>query len=900
MKSTQIEEIQQQFSLFRLQDLTLTLADFERTSSYNQFDASTRYVMEMLKQAGFSRIERLVHKADGKTSALDCIMPEAWDQCGRSFLKITSPDIPEYERLLADSDRHPQEAVIWSAPTPKKGIDGELVTWGSLDPEHPEKACSKWVFMESRGVDIPGTRYRVLAEHGAAGLVLTNFAGLETSPDDVVWFNGQGFNGWYHEKEAPRLPVFSIPPRRAVKLLELLKKGKVIAHGEMNTRIYDGEIYTVTAVIPGESKEEYALFAHVYEPFIADDALGFGVICELGRQMIQRKVKLKKTLRVVLSMELYGFSAFLSDKKCSGRIVSAMNLDSFTHWQKLIDFRRSTISMPFFTDWFYRDWIKKYLPEFKWSESCGNLSDDTFGGDPDIGIPTNWLRNPSGIYHHNTGRYSELDWLIVKEEFPVFAGAVETLLSEGPQKDYSNRAARDFKAAAAAIQKNDALTGFEKSVRLEAEYNRYSAMLGSWERFTGGKADYKPLRKQYDQLKTKTGPIRYELFSTAENRARNIIPKRLLPGQPFCQSRVPYAKRKNISMPRLLWSLFDGKRDLLTCIRIMDGETGGRTCPAAIKNIIEALHFLEKYGYVLLHPAVSIGLKEIEEALRELGLREGMNLVVHSTFSAIGKVECGPEGFCQMLMKTIGKKGTLLMPTFTFNLYEGKDFGKPFDIRNSSSTCGILTETFRKMPGVVRSADPCHSFAAWGKHAVDFLRNHHKVPTVSEFSPLGLLEKEDGWCLTISAEGAVTFMHVVESSFGVPCLGIRTEEFPAILSDGREVKLRTWGWRAKTCPDCPANQTVKIFDTLRQHGKLREVMLGNACLSLFRLADYRKVYEALLRKADCKNRKARPRVCSVTVKSDWDNVHNRLKESPAFTGELLEFSQQQKLELISK
>ncbi|MBO4633711.1 MAG: AAC(3) family N-acetyltransferase [Lentisphaeria bacterium] len=890
MNNSRIEKIKKVFSLFDIQDHTLTLAEFERTASYNRFDASTRYVMEMLKQAGFRKIERLVHKADGKTSSLDCIMPEAWDQCGRSYLKITAPDIPEYERLLADSDRHPQEAVIWSAPTPKKGVDGELVTWESLNPEHPEEAREKWVFMESRGVDIPGIRYRALAEVGAAGLVLTNFAGLETSPDDIVWFNGQGVNGWYHEKEAPRLPVFSIPPRRAVKLLDLLKKGKVTAHGEMNIRIYDGEIYTVTAVIPGESKEEYALFAHLYEPFVADDALGFGVFCELGRQMIQRKVKLKKTLRIVLSMELYGFSAFLADKKRSGRIVAAMNLDSFAHWQKLIDFRRSPISMPFFTDWFYRDWFRKYLPDFKCGESYGSLSDDTFGGDPDIGIPTNWLRNPSGIYHHNTGRYSELDWLIVKEEFPVFAGAVEMLLSGGPLENYSNRAVREFKDAARAILNNDVLTEFEKTVRLEAEFNRYSTMLVSWEKFTGKKANLKSLSKQYEKQKNKLNPVQYNLFSPMECRARNIIAQRVFPGAPFCLSRVPYEERRKIAMPRLLWSLFDGKRDLLTCIRIMDGETGSQTKTGQIKNYIDSLHFLERYGYVQLHPAVTIGSKEIEKAFRKLGLCNGMNLVVHSAFSSIGKVECGPGGFCRLLMKTIGRKGTLLMPTFTFDLYEGKNFGQPFDIRNSPSTCGILTETFRKMPGVVRSADPCHSFAARGKHAVDFVRNHHKVPTVSELSPLGLLEKADGWCLTISAADAVTFMHVVESSFGAPCLGIRTEEFPAILSDRREVKLRTWGWRAQTCPDCPANQTVLIFDTLRQHGKIREVMLGNACLTLFRLADYRNVYEALLRKVNCKKRKVRPRVCSATVKSDWDNRRKCLKKTSAFIGELPDFS----------
>ena len=887
MKHLRIEAVEKAFSLFNIQDYTLTLAEFERTASYCKFDASTRYVMEMLKQAGFAKIERLVHKADGKNSALECIMPEAWDLCGRSFLRITSPDIPEYDRWLSDSDRRPQEAVIWSAPTPKNGVDGEIVPWTALAPEHLEEARGKWIFLESKGVDINGTAYRSLAEAGAAGLVLTNFVPEETSPDDVVWFNGQGFNSWYHEKEAPRMPVFSVPPRRARKLLELLKKGPVFAHGEMKTRIYDGEIYTVTAVIPGESKEEYALFAHLYEPFAADDALGFGVACELGRQLVRRGVKLKKTLRVVFSMELYGFSAFLADPKRRGRIFAAMNLDSCAHWNRVVDFRMSPIFLPRFTDWFYHDWFTKYLPSFQWTESRGNLSDDTFGGDPAIGVATNWFRNPGGIYHHNTGRYFELDWLVVKEEFPVLAGAVEELITVGPSGNYDRRAAREMKAAVAAMLKDPELTAFEKGVRLEAEYDRYTEMLRSWEKFTGMKADFGPLEAAYETLKGKTGTVRRELFGAAEWRSHGIVPERLRIGAPFCLSYVPYPERRRTAVSRMLWSLFDGKRDLLTCIRILDGNNNSRTLPRQIAKIIADLRFLEKYGYVRLHPAATVGEKEIQTVFRKLGLRSGMKLVVHSAFSAIGRVEGGPKLFCRMLQRTIGKTGTLLMPVFTFPLYEGEDFGQPFDYRETPSCCGILSETFRKMPGVLRSADPCHSFAAWGAGAADFVRDHHKVPTVSEFSPLGLLEAADGWCLTVSAANAVTFMHVVESSFGVPCLGVRTEEFPAILADGRKVKLRTWGWRATTCPDCPERRTAEIFELMRKAGALREASLGGAQLLFFRLADYRKAYASLLRKIPCRDRKARPRVCSATVRSDWDARRNRLKNTDAFTGEVI-------------
>ena len=596
MNQSCIEAVRKTFSLTRLQDHALTLLDFERTTSYSKFDASTRYIMEMLKEAGFSKVERLVHKADGKTSALDCIMPQAWDQCGRSFLKITSPDVPEYERLLADSDRHPQEAVIWSAPTPKGGIDGEIVTYDSLDPEHPEKARGKWIFMEAKGVDVNGACYRAMAEAGAAGFVMTNFTVMDTSPNDVVWFNGQGLNGWYHEKEAPRLPVFSIPPRLALKLLERLKKGKVTAHGEMNTRIYDGEIYTVTAVIPGESSEEYALFAHVYEPFAADDALGFAAACEIGQVISRRKVKLKKTLRVVISMELYGFSAYLADVKRRSRIRAALSLDGFTYMQAKLDLRLSTISLPYFTDWFYRDWFQKYLPSFEWAESKGNLSDDTFGGDPDIGVPTNWVRSPCAFYHHNTSRFFQPDWLLVSEKFPVLAAAVETLLTGGPAENYNPRAVREFRAAAMEILREKNLTGFERSVRLRSEFDRSSAMLESWAKFTGKTAVLKPLNAAYESLKSKIGPAGYERFSAMEYRALNIVPERLTLGAPFCLSRVPYKERRKISMSRMLWSLFDGRRDLLTCIRILDGENKTRAGAGSIKATLDALLYLEKYG----------------------------------------------------------------------------------------------------------------------------------------------------------------------------------------------------------------------------------------------------------------------------------------------------------------
>jgi len=277
-----------------------------------------------------------------------------------------------------------------------------------------------------------------------------------------------------------------------------------------------------------------------------------------------------------------------------------------------------------------------------------------------------------------------------------------------------------------------------------------------------------------------------------------------------------------------------------------------------------------------------VDLKTLKASLVKLGVKPGMRLIVHTKFSAFGGVEGGPEGFIRTLMELLTPEGTLLMPTFTFQLYEGKDYGKPFDYCNSPSATGIVSETFRKMPGVYRSADPCHPTAAWGKDAKWFVEERHKVPTVSKDSPIGRLEQKGGHILMVSCEDSVTFMHVVEFTNHVPCLGCRTEEYDGILADGKQVKLRTWGWRKGTCT---ALDTPKIFQTMRGCGEMSEADVGNAHLSLFPCSAYRTAYEPLLA-AHCPACPIRPRTVSRTVPTDWDMEKERLLSSDAFTGDL--------------
>jgi len=100
------------------------------------------------------------------------------------------------------------------------------------------------------------------------------------------------------------------------------------------------------------------------------------------------------------------------------------------------------------------------------------------------------------------------------------------------------------------------------------------------------------------------------------------------------------------------------------------------------------------------------------------------------------------------------------------------------------TTDGAIPDAFWRMPGVQRSLDPTHAFAAWGKDSLRYTRFHHRTLTMGPESPLGLLQRDGGYGLLLGVGYyANTFHHVVEMSTAAPCLGRRSEAYPVILPD---------------------------------------------------------------------------------------------------------------------
>jgi len=160
-------------------------------------------------------------------------------------------------------------------------------------------------------------------------------------------------------------------------------------------------------------------------------------------------------------------------------------------------------------------------------------------------------------------------------------------------------------------------------------------------------------------------------------------------------------------------------------------------------------------------------MKKIIADLQGLGVTPSDTLLVHSSLKSLGRIEGGAITVIQSLIAAL-PKGNLLMPTLTYE-YVTKDSPR-FSSATTPSCVGLIPETFRKYPGVVRSIHPTHSVCAYGVNAAEITANHHLDRTpVGENSPFRQLLKYNGKILMLGCGlRPNTSMHGVEETAKAP------------------------------------------------------------------------------------------------------------------------------------
>jgi aminoglycoside N3'-acetyltransferase len=150
-------------------------------------------------------------------------------------------------------------------------------------------------------------------------------------------------------------------------------------------------------------------------------------------------------------------------------------------------------------------------------------------------------------------------------------------------------------------------------------------------------------------------------------------------------------------------------------------------------------------------------------------------LMVHSSISDMRPMYEGTaQELVNLLLRLVGSDRTLVMPAFFFGTPElyHRDYyrvHRRFDVRRTPSQMGLVSELFRRSPGVVRSLHPTHSVCARGPLAREVVGTHHLSPwACGALSPFGVMGRHKTAILGLGTESyrALTQVHAMEEILG--------------------------------------------------------------------------------------------------------------------------------------
>ncbi len=201
------------------------------------------------------------------------------------------------------------------------------------------------------------------------------------------------------------------------------------------------------------------------------------------------------------------------------------------------------------------------------------------------------------------------------------------------------------------------------------------------------------------------------------------------------------------------------------------------------------------YGERLLF---AFGVAELDAALRAAQVGSGEVILVHCSYRAFRAFDGRPSDVVLALQRSVGTRGGVLMPTmpFTGAAVEWAIANPVVDLRRTPSRMGLVSEVFRRSPGVVRSIHPTHPAAAWGAAAALVAGHAGAATPCGEGSPYHRLLERDGRIVLLGADiDSLTFFHTAEALLEsrLPQSPFTRETFSlrTIAADGTEHLTRT-------------------------------------------------------------------------------------------------------------
>ena len=204
-------------------------------------------------------------------------------------------------------------------------------------------------------------------------------------------------------------------------------------------------------------------------------------------------------------------------------------------------------------------------------------------------------------------------------------------------------------------------------------------------------------------------------------------------------------------------------------------------------------------------------LNELEAHLTKLGVQQGDNLVLHSSLFAFGRLKFDLDEMLTLILKMIGSQGTLIVPTYTFNLGPNDLYDPKL---SQSDGVGVLSEIARKHPMAIRSQCPIHNHAAIGPLAMELL-NSSELDSFGKDSDFNFFYTKNFKLVLLGTDfkNGCTYLHHVEAVTEVPYREwIKTKR--QVLIDGNK--------RHINCNYFARAQKIKVTDFNRVIPALEE------------------------------------------------------------------------------
>jgi len=210
---------------------------------------------------------------------------------------------------------------------------------------------------------------------------------------------------------------------------------------------------------------------------------------------------------------------------------------------------------------------------------------------------------------------------------------------------------------------------------------------------------------------------------------------------------------------------------------------------------------LSKQYYKLLKKwHTQINENQFQELLEtKLEIKKGDTVAVHSSVNKLN-INFSVYNLLNILLEVVGDEGTLLFPNWHYTgraEHYLKNPNSVFNVNNSPSMLGILSELARRHPKAYRSCHPTAAVCAIGKHAEVLLDSHHlDIYPCGKESPWYKMLKYNPKIVGIGEKVvSLSFIHCVEEvcydQFPVKTLSDDLAEARVVLENGEEIIVKT-------------------------------------------------------------------------------------------------------------